>query len=75
MPASNSDIAKIVIGWVGAELGYALRKFGPERALEVVVVGCDAYADCGSPMIAAIPSFHKGRRKISVLPVSDHRLR
>src|SRR5260370_38766414 len=64
-------ICKIVTGGVGAELGYALRKFGSERALEVVVVGRDACADRCSPMIAPIPCFHKGRGKISVLPVRD----
>src|SRR6266536_2308945 len=66
-------ICKIVIGGVGAKLGYALRKFGSERALEVVVIGRDACADRCSPMIAAAPGFRKGRSKISMLPVRDHR--
>ena len=64
-------ICKIVFGGVG--LGYSPGKFGSERILEVVVVGRDASADRGSPMIAAIPGFRKGRGEISVLPVGDHR--
>src|SRR5258708_13478628 len=66
-------ICKIVSGGVGVELGYALHEFSSERALEVVVVGRDACADCCSPMIAAIRCFHEGSGKISVLPVRDHR--
>ena len=58
-------ICKIVIGGVGAKLGYALRKFGSERALKVVVIVRDARADRCSPMIAALPGFRKGRSKIT----------
>jgi len=63
----------IVVGGIGAKLGYALGKFGSEQILEVVVVGRDASADRSSPMITAIPGFRKARSWISVLPVGDHR--
>ena len=66
-------ICKIVTGRVRAEFGYALGNFGSERILEVVVVSRAAGADRCSPVIASVPGFHKGRSKISVLPVRDHR--
>lgn len=53
-------IHQIIFGWIGAKLGYTLRKFGSEQLLEVIVIGRDAGADRGSPLVAAIPCLHEG---------------